>query len=123
MTRTEAGSHHESEVEANVRIVVRMLMAARGIRPAELALKLGVSKTAVFNRLGGQKPFTLSELGDMADLFDVPPSVLLAGPNALLRTAEGPITHKKLSHVGGVNAAVPQRRPTHRALAPLRLVA
>src|SRR5215217_7766822 len=116
MTRTEAGSHHESEVEANVRIVVRMLMAARGIRPAELALKLGVSKTAIFNRLGGQKPFTLSELGAMAELFDVPPAVLLAGPNALLRTAEGSISHKKLSHRQQVNPATSRIRPTHRTL-------
>lgn len=73
-------------------MVARMIMAARGVKPAELALRLGVSRTAIFNRLGGHKPFTLAEVGMMAEFLDVPAAVFLAGPNALLKAGEGTLT-------------------------------
>jgi antitoxin component HigA of HigAB toxin-antitoxin module len=120
VTRAEAGSHQESEVEANVRIVVRMLMAARGVKPAELALRLGVSKTAIFNRLGGHKPFTLAEVGEMAVFFEVPAAVLLAGPHSLLRVSDGSISVSKLT---GHSQRMPVRQIPRTAPRALRLVA
>lgn len=117
MTKPQRTHGGASAVEENVRVVARMIMAARGVKPAELALRLGVSRTAIFNRLGGHKPFTLAEVGIMAEFLDVPAAVFLAGPNALLGTASQPkivpgsIKNPRASH--GVSAPA---RPASRML-------
>ena len=89
MTNTLGAVGGGSPIEDNVRAAVKMLLAYRGRRVAELAVRLGVSKTSISNRLNGSKPFTVAEVGEMADFFDVPPSVFLAGPTALIRTGPG----------------------------------
>jgi hypothetical protein len=106
-----------SQVEENVRLVARMIMAARGVRPAELALRLGVSKTAMFNRLGGSKPFTVAEVGIMAEFLDVPPAVFLAGPNAMIQSARGSTTGHQGSRIPGVSQPVATPYPRLRAVA------
>jgi hypothetical protein len=124
MTKPQRTHGGASEVEENVRVVARMIMAARGVKPAELALRLGVSRTAIFNRLGGHKPFTLAEVGIMAQFLDVPAAVFLAGPATLIRSAavvsspSGTPMRPKVPRTVGVSAARPAAAPTR-----LRLVA
>jgi transcriptional regulator with XRE-family HTH domain len=74
-------------VDDRVRAVVRMLLAAAGIKPVDLAERIGLSKNQVWDRLRGDKPFSVAEVVQMAELFDVPPSVFLMGPSALFGEA------------------------------------
>lgn len=67
----------------SVRRVAKALLAAHDVTPAELALRLGVGKTAIYNRLSGEKPFTIDETAAMAEYFHVPVGVFFAGPAAL----------------------------------------
>jgi transcriptional regulator with XRE-family HTH domain len=77
-------------VEENVREVVRMLMAAKRVDAAELAAVIGVSRASTYERLKGRRPFGIGELAAMAEHFDVPASVFLAGSDGLLRPAASP---------------------------------
>jgi hypothetical protein len=104
-------------VDDRVRAVVRILLAATGMKPVDLAERLDMSKHQVWDRLRGDKDFTVREVAEMGVVFDVPPSVFLMGPTALLSSApaQGSVTPKKLSHNGDVRTAaqpVPARRPT-----------
>ena len=74
-------------VDDRVRAVVRMLLAAAGIKPVDLAERIGLSRSEVWDRLRGDKPFSVAEVVEMAELFDVPPSVFLMGPSALFGEA------------------------------------
>lgn len=87
-----------SQIEENVRQVTRMLMKRDGITLPTLALRLGVSRTAVSNRLGGpapfsgKKPFTLAEVGILSEMFALPAAVFLTGPTALLGGGAGVVS-------------------------------
>lgn len=84
-----------SQIEENVRQVTRMLMKRDGVTLPELALRLGVSRTAVSNRLGGpspysgKKPFTLTEVAMLEEMFGTPAAAFLAGPTALISSSAG----------------------------------
>lgn len=115
MTKPQRTAGSGSQVEENVRVVARMIMAARGVRPAELALRLGVSRTAIFNRLGGHKPFTLAEVGIMAEFLDVPAAVFLAGPNAMIGTGIQPrAVPVSIKYRGSAPGGSTPTRPTGR---------
>jgi transcriptional regulator with XRE-family HTH domain len=121
-----------TQIEENVRQVTRMLMKRDGITLPVLALRLGVSRTAVSNRLGGpapysgKKPFTVSEVGVLGEMFGLPAAVFLAGPDILLRAGEGAVSHKKLTQIDHVNSretVPPLHRRTYGALRLLQPVA
>lgn len=100
-------------VDDRVRAVVRMLLAAAGMKPVDLAERIGLSKNQVWDRLRGDKPFSVAEVVGMAEVFDVPPSVFLMGPRALLGSAEGSITVRKSTQSRDLPVgALAARRPT-----------
>ncbi|WP_418275602.1 helix-turn-helix domain-containing protein [Isoptericola jiangsuensis] len=49
---------------------VRLESARRGLSQKDLALELGLSRTAVSARFRGHAPWTLDEIGRLAQLFD-----------------------------------------------------
>lgn len=73
-----------SAADANVREVVWTMLGARRQKPAELALRLGISKSAIYSRLSGKTVFTVGEVAAMGEHFDLPPNVFFAGNSALL---------------------------------------
>lgn len=56
---------------------VRILCSRRRIHQGDLADVLGMSRMAVSDRFRYRTPWTLDELGHLAQAFQVPPSVLL----------------------------------------------
>jgi hypothetical protein len=67
-----------------VRAVVRVLMAANGMRPADLAAQLGMTKNQVWDRMRGDRAWTVSEVAGMAEVFGADVAVFFAGPEAIL---------------------------------------
>ena len=116
-TPRAAASPHGAEADENVRVVVRMLLAAKRQKPVELALRLGISKSAIYSRLGGQSAFSIAELVTMAEHFDVPPSVFLVGPSALIGAARGSTIGQYRTPTPGVSAPVATPYPRLRAVA------
>jgi len=112
-------------IEEDVRQVARMLVKLRGISLPEFALRLGISRTAASNRLGGplpysgKKPFTVTEVGMMAEFFEVPAALFLAGPAALLSRVSD-VSIKTNSNPSSVSRRVAGSSPfgvTHLILA------
>lgn len=75
----------------------------------ELGVALGLGRTAIYDRTQGRKPFTVAEVVKMGAIFDIEPAVFLAGPVALLRSAQGSVTFRKLSQTPDVR---PEARNT-----------
>lgn len=61
-----------------------MLMARDGISEGSLAVKLGLSRTSMNDRLRGRSRFTLDELARIAQVFEVEPGVFFKNPRSLL---------------------------------------
>jgi hypothetical protein len=123
MTGTEdvIGGVGHSAADANVREVVWTMLGARRQKPAELALRLGISKSAIYSRLSGKTVFTVSEVAMMSEHFDIPPSVFFAGNSALLvgrgvATAGSTISRKLNGHSGVSRSDTPST-PRLRAVA------
>lgn len=57
---------------------VRAELAVKRVTGAELARRMGVSHAYVSRRLNGHEPFDVAELGEIADLIEVPVDRLLA---------------------------------------------
>jgi transcriptional regulator with XRE-family HTH domain len=93
-----------------VRRVAKALLAAHDVAPAELALRLGVGKTAIYNRLSGEKPFTLDETAAMSEFFGVPVGAFFAGPAALF----GSIPESAAGGRAGAGGSIPEA-PTRAA--------
>ena len=68
-----------------VRYVAKMLLRLVGMTTLELGTKLGLGRTAIYDRTQGRTPFTVAEVVRMADIFGLPPEAFLAGPHVLIR--------------------------------------
>lgn len=90
MTRTlSAVGGARPEVDRNIRLVVKALLAATDQRQADLPGLLGWSKSVTYSRLSGGSRFFAWEVEALAELFDVPVGVLHAGPAALIGRTDG----------------------------------
>lgn len=69
------GNRSTSEIVARN---VRAEMAAQRWSGARLAQRLGISQSALSRRLTADLPFSVEQLGDIADVLNVPMSALLA---------------------------------------------
>lgn len=78
------GVPQPDQTDTNVRRVVKMLLAGHEMEPRDLAEHLGVSKSAIYARLSGQKPFTVREVSRMSQLFGLSPDGFFGGPGSLL---------------------------------------
>jgi transcriptional regulator with XRE-family HTH domain len=65
-----------------VAATVRAEMARQRITQTQMAERLGMSQVAVSRRLLGQVPFDVEELGRVAEILDLPASVLFGGEAA-----------------------------------------
>jgi transcriptional regulator with XRE-family HTH domain len=68
----------------NVRMVVKMLLAASDMTALEMGRRLGLSRTPLYDRMQGRKPFTVDELAKLVELFHAPVGMFFAGPDAML---------------------------------------
>lgn len=75
------------DVDAHVRGVVRVLLAARGQTRDQVADATGIGTKTLGRRMRGESGFSAAEVYALADYFDVPISVLLDGPDALFSVA------------------------------------
>ncbi|WP_155885103.1 helix-turn-helix domain-containing protein [Actinomadura flavalba] len=82
----------EHPADAAVRQVVRALLAARDMTGAQLGEVMGFSAGQVYNRLKGEKAFTVAEVSQLSEIFRVPVGTFFAGAGALglLGDTEGP---------------------------------
>lgn len=71
---TENPINSGGDADSHVREVVWTMLGARRQKPAELALRLGISKSAIYSRLSGKTVFTVAEVAAMGEHFDLPPS-------------------------------------------------
>jgi len=74
----------KSDADRNVRLVVQMLMAANEVDAGALAEVLGVARKSVYERLGGNRRFTVNDLRRLADYFAVDPGVFFTEPRRLI---------------------------------------
>jgi BetR domain len=86
MSRTlqAVGADNTDSPDERVRAVVRMLLAMRDEKRESLVFVLGISRSAVYAKMSGPSAFNVAELVALAEHFDVPPAVFLAGPHALI---------------------------------------
>jgi hypothetical protein len=109
------------DAEANVREVARLFMTLNHLDTEGLATVIGISRASAYERLNGRRAFTLGELAVMAEHFDVPPSVFLMGPRALISRAAAPVPPSSTGHQGsripGVSQPVATPFPRLRAVA------
>lgn len=82
------------DVDHAVAEVVRILLTYRRETQARLGLALGLGKATMSMRMSGARGWTASEVAALARHFDVPVSVFYDGPDALLRTGIGTVTHQ-----------------------------
>lgn len=80
---------------------VRVLMARKQVNQVTLATRLGLSQSGVSKRLRGITPFDANEIGQLAEIFEVPPAQLLG-----LNTPGVPM--------GGTTAEESKALPTER---------
>lgn len=78
-------------VDANVRRVAQMLRAAHDMTPQQLGQAIGLTKAQIWDRLRGDKPFTVTEVAVMAQIFGVDPGIFIRGPEALLGGGAAPL--------------------------------
>lgn len=68
---------------------VRILCSRRRVHQSDLADAMGMSRMAVSDRFRYRTPWTLDELGILAQVFQVPPSVLLGEAPTSLPSEDG----------------------------------
>jgi transcriptional regulator with XRE-family HTH domain len=108
MTRTlSAAGGAQPDVDKNIRTVTNMLLAAqdqpKATAQAELAVRLGWSRSVAYSRLGGQTSFTAAEVAALAEHFDVPVSAFFGGPGELLGRRNAGITDDKFPTLDDVS--------------------
>jgi len=76
----------EEEVQANISRVVRILMAAAGLRhQTDLAHQLGVTDSTVTRKLVGKRPWSLEDLVKLSAIFNQPVRVFVSNPDRVLQ--------------------------------------
>lgn len=73
------GPVYELELHRRVAANVRAEMARRGMTQRYVADLLGIAQQAVSARLRGKTPFTINEIGQLAQVFGLHPAVMLGG--------------------------------------------
>lgn len=99
----------ETDVNLAVSRVVKVLLAHRRETQAQLSLATGLRKATLIRRMAGDRSWTAPEIAVLAKHFEVPVGVFYAGPDALLRSGAGTVTHESQS----------ARRPAGPAAHPL----
>lgn len=89
-------------MDDKIRLVVRMLLAAREMTTIDLGRQLGLGRTPIYDRMQGRKPFTVAEVAAMADMFNVPVSVLFGGPGELLGRSHSGNTDENYPSLGDI---------------------
>lgn len=87
-----AGRLTDEEFDANVRRVVRTLMANRELDKESLGQLLGIGRSAAYSRLASRDPsrFSAAEIKRMAEeIFDVPVDVFFKPAEELLPASAG----------------------------------
>jgi HTH-type transcriptional regulator / antitoxin HigA len=69
---------HHAIAPASDADMLRHLLDAKGISPAELSRQTGIAKSSVSEILGGKKPFSRQMIRKLANYFHVDASVLAA---------------------------------------------
>lgn len=92
MTTTLRAVEAAADLDLNdrVRLVVRVLLAMQRMTQLELGRQLGLPPTPIRNRMQGRTPFTVSEIGQMSQIFGIPPDAFFVGPSALIGAAAKP---------------------------------
>lgn len=107
-----------TRADENVRLVVEMMLASRRLHRDALVPVLGTARSTVYAKLSGKQRFTIGEVALMAEFFELDPGAFLAGPNALLRTAQGRLTPHSVTGPARVSRSdTPQMRPRLRLVA------
>lgn len=89
-------------MDNQISTVVDMLRARDRLTKAQLAARAGLPLRTLSRRLNGGGHWEVGEVAALADVFDVPITVLLDGPTGLLR---GAVTQRYLSRTAAVTAA------------------
>ena len=93
MVESAAQDNGVADVDANVRLVVRMLLAREGRTVGWLGEQLGIGHGTIYRKAGGEAPFTVAEVYRMSQLFKVAvsefyePTALPARPSLIGRYA------------------------------------
>lgn len=69
---------HHAIAPASDADMLRHLLDAKGISPAELSRQTGIAKSSVSEILGGKRPFSRQMIRKLADYFRVDVSILAA---------------------------------------------
>ncbi|MEU4361251.1 helix-turn-helix transcriptional regulator [Promicromonospora sp. NPDC023987] len=68
---------------------IRFEAARRGLSQQQIAAEVGLSRAAVSDRFRGRTPWTLDQVGVIAELFGCDPSVLVNEPRRPVRDVAG----------------------------------
>ncbi|MFD2023951.1 helix-turn-helix domain-containing protein [Promicromonospora aerolata] len=68
---------------------IRFEAARRGLSQQQIAAEVGLSKAAVSDRFRGRTPWTLDQVGVIAELFGCDPAVLVNEPRRPARDVAG----------------------------------
>jgi hypothetical protein len=74
----------EERPSSRIRRVVAMLLAAQEMKHEALVPVLGISRSAVYERMNGTRSFTVDDVAALADYFHAPVGMFFAGPDAML---------------------------------------
>jgi hypothetical protein len=72
----------QHRLEALIRASVAAVVNVTGESLTDLGRALGLAKVLVSRRQRGGTPWTVAELGDLTDHWQIDPCLLLAGPSA-----------------------------------------
>jgi hypothetical protein len=110
-----------ASVDDRVRAVVRTLLGAADMKAGDLARGIGMTKAQVWDRQRGDKAWTVQEVAVLAEFFDIPVGIFLAGPAALL--GRSPSTHETTGREFGLGTERETTRSSSRAFRALRVAA
>ena len=68
---------------------IRFEAARRGLSQRQIAAEVGLSRAAVSDRFRGRTPWTLDQVGVIAELFGCDPAVLVNEPRKPVRDVAG----------------------------------
>ncbi len=113
-------AQHYPIPEAAPEEMLNHLIEARGLRPAEVALQLGIAPSTLSNYRSGKRRIPLERVKQVADYFSVSPTVFLGRPDGASswaaeeddEPAPAPVSSKKQSKASQPSAA--RKKPRGR---------
>jgi hypothetical protein len=76
-------------VDRRITATAKAFLAGRGLRPVDVAPKLGMSVTSIYNKLNGTRAWTAAEVAALADLFQISVNDLYTGLSGTFAEATG----------------------------------